>query len=104
MKSSELKNTTEKVRFVLQNYPATRNSDAVLYAKLCEIINPDVLRLPFSVVMRHLPEYGLPAAETVRRTRQKLQASHPELAACDTVAAHRVLNEEVFREYARGHV
>lgn len=39
-----------------------------------------------------------------RRTRQKLQQHHPELCGCDEVEAYRVVNEERFKNYARGIV
>ena len=42
--------------------------------------------------------------ETVRRTRQKIQAAHPELAGIENVEAMRELREETFRNYARGHI
>ena len=101
MKSSELKYVTQKVEFLLRNYPDTRNSDAVLYARLCEMLNPVVRQVPFSIVMRYMHEYGIPPAESVRRARQKLQAKYPELAASERVSAGRFLNEEVYREYAK---
>ena len=101
MKKSELKNTTKKVEYLLRNYPETRDSDTKLYARLCEMINPVVERVPFSVVMRYHERYGIPLPETVRRSRQKLQATYPELAPTNNVSAARLLNEEVYREYAK---
>jgi hypothetical protein len=46
------------------------------------------------------PELPCPAFETVRRTRQKLQATFPILAACEAVEAFRNGNEKEYREYA----
>ena len=43
----------------------------------------------------------LPAFETVRRTRQKVQEHHEELRATDSVGAYREVLEEKYREYAR---
>ena len=56
------------------------------------------------MVMSNRKVFGLPAFESVRRTRQKLQAAHPELAGDSNVEAQRMLNEGVFKEYARGMV
>jgi hypothetical protein len=46
----------------------------------------------------------MPAFETVRRARQKLQQTYPELSAWDKVEGRRMMNEEIYREYARGGV
>ena len=49
----------------------------------------------------HLSEFGLPTTETVRRTRQKIQAANPWLAGNRCVRKMRQKNEQAFREYAR---
>jgi hypothetical protein len=49
-------------------------------------------------------DFGFPCFETVRRARQKLQATYPELKACEEVEAVRSENEEAVRDYARGVV
>lgn len=54
--------------------------------------------------LTYMDELGFVGFETVRRTRQKVQATYPELAACDKVAAGRMENEKVFRGYALGHL
>lgn len=104
-KSTELKNTTELVKSVLKMYPEARNSDNFLYYTICKTIGRrngiDVDSMSMPRFFLHLKDYGFPAFETVRRTRQKIQAENPELAACDTVEGHRMLNEEVYRDYAR---
>ena len=46
-------------------------------------------------------ELGLPCYESVRRTRQKLQAAYPELCGSDEVEAQRVINEGIVHDYAR---
>jgi hypothetical protein len=51
-----------------------------------------------------MDKLDIPGFETVRRTRQKIQASYPELAACDKVAGMRMVNETEFRQYARSDV
>lgn len=105
-KMNELNNTTELVKSVLKLHPQARNSDNYLYYTVCKIIGRrngiDVDSMPMPRFFLHLKDFGFPAFETVRRTRQKLQAECPELAADATVEAGRMLNEEAFREYARG--
>ena len=103
-KSKELKNTTELVRQMLQKYPDTRNSDDMLYFRVCESINVIYVNLPFYAVILNRKKYNFPAFESVRRTRQKLQAEFPELAAVSIVEDARDVNEKAFREYAKSSV
>jgi len=103
-KAKELQTTQDVVKEILETCEMARNSDMALYVKVCEKINPAVLCKPFWVVLVSLKEYNLPNIETVRRTRQKLQAAFPELAGDSKVEAQRMLNEEAFRAYAKGVV
>ena len=107
-KSKELKSTTELVREVLQSHPKARNSDNELYYWVCAIIGHkigiDVHKMSMPLFFLHLHEYGFPQFETVRRTRQKLQATYPELCGSKTVEGQRRVNEEAFRDYVRGNV
>lgn len=101
-KMKELVTTQDIVMEILKNEKKARNSDMFLYIKVCQQINPKVLNEPFWFAMMNLKDYNLPCIETVRRTRQKIQADHPELAADSNVEAQRMLNEEDFNEYAVG--
>lgn len=103
-KSKELKNTTAIVKKLLTYNPQTRNSDDYLYFKVCETIAPESISNKFWYVLLNRKHYGLPAFESVRRTRQKLQETYPELAGNGNVEGYRALQEEVFRDYARGGV
>ena len=105
-KLNELNNTTAMVKSVLIAHPQARNSDNYLYYTICKDIGKrhgiDVDKMSMPTFLLHLKEYGFPGFETVRRTRQKIQADCPELAGDDYVEAQRMLNEEAFREFARG--
>lgn len=107
-KSKELRTTTELVKQILEEQPKARNSDNFLYYLVCTVVGErkgiDVEDMSMTTFLLCLNEYGFPAFETVRRTRQKLQATYPELAADSDVECQRMLNEEVFREYAKGAV
>lgn len=95
-------NTTEKiVKDILLKSPETRNSDNELYIKVAERLNANVLDKPFAEVMRGLKSLGLPCFETVRRTRAKIQAEHPELQSERFIKKCREENEKDFEEYAR---
>lgn len=107
-KGVELKKTTEIVRWLLENVPHTRNSDSFLYYKVLEHISEQkgytLTAMPVPFFLKRMKEYGFPCFETVRRARQKLQATHPELKACEEVETVRSENEDVVREYARSDV
>lgn len=96
-----IKKTQDIVRMMLVKHPETRNSDHLLYAEVCKFVNPEVEHWCFCDALKYMKDLGLPAFETVRRTRQKLQAAFPELAACDEVQGFRMAKEEEFRDYAR---
>ena len=97
---NEIRRTSKIVKEILTESEAARNSDTALYIKVCEKLNPSVLWQPFLDVVVTLKENGLPPFETVRRTRQKIQAEHPELAGSERVSAFREELEKDFREYA----
>lgn len=96
-----IKQTQEVVREVLEEYPETRNSDDLLYVKVCARINAVAVNLPFHRVFLNRKELSIPPFESVRRARQKLQAQRPDLAGCDEVETHRTMLEETYRDYAR---
>lgn len=97
----ELESAPAVVMNILKRYPATRDCDPLLYVKVASFLNPIVLKMSFEEVMLNLEDLGLWKFETVRRTRQKIQAEHPELKACETVQGYRADNEEVFKEFSR---
>lgn len=105
-KLKELHTTTNLVKGILEEYPDTRNSDNILYVRVCEQvgkehgININKMSMPFFLL--NLKDYNMPQYETVGRCRRKLQAKYPELAADADVEAQRELNEDAFKKYARG--
>lgn len=104
----DLKNTTALVKSILENDKQCRNSDSFLYFKVLEIIGKqkgiDINAMSVPYFLLNMSGTAFPPFESVRRTRQKLQEHHPELAASDAVADFRAVNEDGFREYARGTV
>ena len=96
-----IKRVSDIVKDILENVPKTRNSDDELYFEVCKKINPEAMAKPFYMVVLQRKAHSLPPFESVRRTRQKLQASFPELCGSDEVAAWRKVNEDVVRDYAR---
>lgn len=107
-KANELKTISALVKAILQKDKPSRNSDSVLYLKVlsavCKEKGIDIANLTVPSLLLCGKELGLPVFETVRRTRQKLQAGFPELSANEEVQEFRSENEVAFREFARGSV
>lgn len=101
---NELKKTTDLVKKLLIQFPELRNDDDLLYRNVCKEIYPAVMTQFFGAVLRNRRIYGLPSFETVRRTRQKVQATYPELKGTKRVREGRKAKETEYREYARGSV
>lgn len=97
----KLRNTKELVKAILENNKEARSSDMLLYYEICKIKNKHVLEAPFGGVILKLDRLHLPPFESVRRSRQKIQAECPWLAASEDVELFRAENEEVYREFAR---
>lgn len=100
-KSKELNTATAIVKDILTKFPETRNSDDILYLKVCEAINPCCMYLSLCAFFKERKKLGIPAFESVRRTRQKIQAVYPDLAGCEAVEGQRTVNEVIFKEYSR---
>ena len=104
-KISELLTTTALVKEILLQDERARNSDSFLYFRVLGVLaldkGIDINRVPVTAFLLKMAEWGFPAFETVRRTRQKVQADFPELSANKTVAAFRSENEKEYREFAR---
>ena len=103
---NELKTVAQLVKVILEEDKQSRNSDSFLYLKVLEVYGRkndiDINDMSVPSFLLTMKEKGFPAFETVRRTRQKVQAEFPELGACDTVKGMRMVNETDFRQYARG--
>ena len=105
---NDLKTVTAVVKEILTQYKQTRSCDGLLYLKVLEYYSHkkgiDLRMLSVPMFLQQMGEMGFPGHETVRRTRQKLQATYPELAACEAVESFRAQNEKEFRAYARSEV
>lgn len=99
----KLRNIKALVKTILEENDNTRSSDMLLYFEVCRALNDKALEYPFGGVILKLDKFNLPPFESVRRSRQKVQEQHPELAANDVVQVFRAENEEEYREFARGH-
>ena len=100
-----IRGTANLVWEVLVDSRNARDSDNILYLLVCDKRLSEkglsVGRISFKEAFMAQKQLNLPNFETVRRTRQKLQAQFPELAGSKTVKESRAKREQVFREYAR---
>lgn len=101
---NDWKTTTKLVKGILEEDERARNSDSFLYLKVIEHIadQKDINLYGISIPMFlvSMKENGFPPFESVRRTRQKIQACFPELAACEKVEAMRMIQEDDYRAFA----
>ena len=104
----DLKTVSALVKQILEKNVEARNSDNILYLEVLRYYSAekgiDLYRLSVPDFLMKLEQKGFPAFETVRRSRQKVQATYPELAATGAVGAFRARNEKVYREFARSKV
>lgn len=101
-KTRELKAVSEIVKSVLQCIPETRNDDDLLYMHVINIQNKGIIGMTVVEFLTNRKEWGVSGFETVRRSRQKIQAEFPELgASTDCTEARKDLEGE-YRGFARG--
>ena len=103
---TELLTTTQLVQTVLLHEKQARNSDSFLYLKVLEHIAEekgiDLQNLTVPDFLSSLNILPFPGFETVRRSRQRLQALNPLLAASDEVESFRADKEKEYRAFALG--
>ena len=89
------------VKHILTEKPNTRNSDNDLIVEVLNFIEPGITTEPFEVVIKQCHINGkFPTLETIRRTRQKIQETYPELAPTEEVEGLRVFQEHKFFDFA----
>lgn len=101
---NDLKTTTKLVKAILEADEQARNNDGYLYFKVLDVCGKrdgiDYIAMTIRDFLPCVNSLNVPNSETVRRTRQKIQAAFPELAACDEVEAMRAAQEYEYRAYA----
>ena len=106
---NELKTTTKLVKSILEVDKRARNSDSILYLRVLERIAAEYnlsLDMSIKAFLKYLAlaPNPYPKFESVRRTRQKVQATFPELASAEKVAKMRMENEKEYRAFALGDI
>ena len=98
---NNLQNTKALVKTILEENEMTRNSDSLLYMEVLKRLDIKLLDMTMYDFLNHMRALNAPPFESVRRTRQKVQAECPWLAACPKVGEFRAENEQIYREFAR---
>lgn len=88
------------VKEVLQEYEETRSDDFELITYVYDKINPNIKYYKFNEVMLGHKELNIPYFETIRRTRQKLQAKYEELRPSKDIQIARINKESDYINYA----
>ena len=105
---NDLKAVSAIVKSILTDSVQARNNDNVLYLMVLNHVsnrnNIDIQSMTVPVFLLKMKDYGLPGFETVRRSRQKVQADNPELEGTESIRRKRAKQESVYREFATGKV
>lgn len=105
---NELKNVSALVKSILTEDERARNTDNYLYLRVLEhysgMKGTDIHTMTVPVFLKELDKHSFPGFETVRRSRQKVQATYEELAPNEAVGRRRVKRETVYREFAESEV
>ena len=96
------------VKDILTEDTKARNTDNYLYLKVLEhysgLKGMDVNVMTVPTLLEELDRCNLPGFETVRRSRQKVQAAYPELAPSENVSRNRRKTESVYRKLSLIHI
>ena len=103
-----LKTVSALVKNILENDHKARNTDTHLYLKVLEhysgLRGIDIHAMTVPVFLKELDKHSFPGFETVRRSRQKVQAIYPDLAPTESVGRKRSKNETVYKDFALSEV
>lgn len=99
----KLKTVERRVAEILRGHPDARNDDMRLYLLVSESCITETHGtgiFTFADVMTNYKGYGIPCFESIRRTRQKIQAKCPELGCSPEVRRARHRNQKAYVDYA----
>ena len=100
----DLYKTSDIVKNILEEKPATRDSDDLLYFEVCKELCPHVLDYKLGDVLLTFNDYDIPRYESVGRARRKIQSENPWLGSSEKVKGWRTDNEGKYREYSQMEV
>ena len=89
----------QRVEWILINYPATKGNDTLLQFYYVKHFAPFI-----KISMKHFEQLFLINFESIRRSRQKIQAKKPELKPTKRTQIKRKVREEACRDYYGGNI
>lgn len=98
---NKLKRVENAVKQVLEEVEAARSDDFLLVAEVYYRLVPECINMPFAAVMLGHRSMKLPYFESIRRTRQKLQAKYEELKPSEDKQRKRVEESARYIEYSK---
>ena len=99
-----IKRVETLVKTILEENKETRNDDFILIAEVYYRLIPDVVHLPFTLVMLSHSDLKLPSLESITRARRKIQEKHEYLRASKKIQEIKKRQEQQYKEYARGNL
>lgn len=101
----QLYNSKAIIKMILEEQPICRNSYSFLELAVLKVYARErglsTRDMSVDTLFMNRDKWNFPKAETIRRNCQLIQARHPELAADEEIAAHRLVNQERVRDYVR---
>lgn len=105
---NNLKTVSGLVKQILEEDCLSRNSDNQLYLNVLKFyaerkgISLSSMSVP--LFLQEIEKKTFPCFETVRRSRQKVQETYPELGASEKIRSLRSKNEKCYREFATSKI
>lgn len=99
----KLRTIEQIVRPILEANPEARNDDMVLYLLVCKdciMREHGKEKIYLEDIMRYHGAMNIPCFESVRRVRQKIQASEPQLGCSPAVRRARHKAQKEYKDYA----
>lgn len=97
---NKLYKVEDVVKEVLTEVPETRDDDFLLVTHVYYKLDPEIVGIPFNVVMLGHKELNLPYFESISRARRKLQAEYEELRPSKEVEDARINKQSDYINYA----
>lgn len=89
----KIQSNKELIKYLLEKYPACRNSDSTLLRGVWYHQVPNFRQLSAVDLMQLLSDNKIANPETIRRCRQKLQEDYPELRGDNYVVRHQMAKD-----------
>lgn len=99
-KMKKLYKVEDMVREILEVSEECREDDFLLIKEVYRKIDPNIVEMSFYDVMENHKSLRLPYFETIRRTRQKLQADNEDLRPSQEVQDARLNETAEYINYA----